>query len=636
MGAVHFSLDMELIAALKKSVQLDVFCETGTFEGDTASDVAERFARVYTVELSEQLYDRAVARLQPFSNIEVIHDESAAALTRLRDALSEQSVLYWLDAHWCVAEDTAGEMSQCPLLDELDAIGTLNAKSVILIDDARLFLAPPLAPHEISAWPSFDQVSLRLRSLSSTHKLMVINDVIIFFPPEAEGDILAYGQAHGTDWLQVHHFYKTHQTLHQDLVMKEKVINEQTSAVDGLSRELNLVRSDLERVTSENQRLGSELRQNELSADAFRETMERFRELDERRDTMLNRILLDRDNLIAENARLRTTPSGVFSKGLPRLRRVARVSASPINRVVRRTKSILQPRLGNLNQYAPRPMQIETTWPTLHNPEKCPKISVVTPSYQQADYIERTIRSVTDQGYPNLELFVQDGGSKDYTVQVLEENDHLLTGWVSERDTGQSQAINRGFSRTTGDIMAWLNSDDLLLPGSLNTVAEFFSKNPEIDVVYGNRLLIDEQDREIGRWIMPGHDGDVLSWVDYVPQETMFWRRSAWEKAGGQIDESFRFAMDWDLIIRFRESGARFAHIPRFLGAFRIHEHQKTSAAINDIGFAEMNRIRERVLGYVPDRAQIHKNIASFMMKHLLTDLKFRIKSRMSTPRNAK
>ncbi|MBD8554666.1 glycosyltransferase [Rhizobium sp. CFBP 8762] len=520
-------------------------------------------------------------------------------------------------------------MSQCPLLDELDAIGTLNAKSVILIDDARLFLGPPLAPHEISAWPSFDQVSVRLRSLSSTHKLMVINDVIMFFPPEAEGDIVAYGQANGTDWLQVHHFYKTHQTLHDDLLMKENVINEQTAAVERLSSELVTVRSVLERVKLVNQQLRSELKNKALVAGNISDTIDRLKELDERRDTAFYRIIADREDLIAKNDRSRLTSLGILAKGLPRLRKVARVSVSPIRRVMHRTKLILQPRLGNLNQYAPRPMQTETTWPRLSNPEQCPKISVVTPSYQQADYIGRTIRSVTDQGYPNLELFVQDGGSKDHTVQVLEENDHLLTGWVSERDTGQSQAINRGFSRTTGDIMAWLNSDDLLLPGSLNTVAEFFSKHQEIDVVYGNRLLIDEQDREIGRWIMPGHDGDVLSWVDYVPQETMFWRRSAWEKAGGQIDESFRFAMDWDLIIRFRESGARFVHIPRFLGAFRIHEHQKTSAAINNIGFAEMNRIRERVLGYVPDSAEIRKNIAKFMAKHILLDLKLRIKRRL-------
>ena len=176
--------------------------------------------------------------------------------------------------------------------------------------------------------------------------------------------------------------------------------------------------------------------------------------------------------------------------------------------------------------------------------------------------------------------------------------------------------------------MAWLNSDDLLLPGALAVVADYFNLHPDVDVVYGNRLLIDENDMEIGRWIMPGHDSDVLSWVDYIPQETLFWRRSIWDKAGGQIDESFKFAMDWDLLVRLRDAGAKFAHIPRFLGAFRVHEQQKTSAAMNETGLQEMDRIHKRLHARVPHEIEIQKATLPFLRRHILADMLFRIKAR--------
>lgn len=300
----------------------------------------------------------------------------------------------------------------------------------------------------------------------------------------------------------------------------------------------------------------------------------------------------------------------------------------PVIRPIIRLVNVFRPRLGNLYQYVPRPLTTIAVTPA--DPlGPFPMISIVTPSFNQGTYIERTLLSVADQAYPNLEHFVQDGGSKDGTVEVLKKQAVNLSGWASEADSGQSQAINRGFAKTSGDIMAWLNSDDLLLPGALNVVSNYFRRHPDVDVVYGNRLLINEKDLEIGRWILPGHDNAVLSWADYVPQETMFWRRRIWDKVGGQIDESFRFAMDWDLLVRFREAGAKFAHIPRYLGAFRIHEHQKTSATINEIGHQEMDRIRERLLGRVPSRKEIRKAIIPFLLKHLAIDMVYRIKTRL-------
>lgn len=259
-----------------------------------------------------------------------------------------------------------------------------------------------------------------------------------------------------------------------------------------------------------------------------------------------------------------------------------------------------------------------------------PVISLVTPSFSQGSFIGRTLDSVLDQAYPKLEYFIQDGGSNDDTVEVLKSYSTKLAGWVSEKDSGQSQAINLGFARTTGEIMAWLNSDDLLLPGTLAYVANYFQSHPEVDVVYGHRILIDEQDREIGRWILPAHDNDVLSSADYVPQETLFWRRSIWEKTGGAIDESFRFAMDWDLLLRFRDAGARFERLPYFMGAFRIHEAQKTSAAINSIGMAEMDRLRTRCHGRSVDYLDISKEIGPYLIRHMIEDFAMRFKRRLS------
>lgn len=543
MGAVTFSLDPRLVVSLQSSLSLSVLVETGTFKGDTVARFESCFSKVFSIELSEVLWFDAAKRFAQYQHIQILQGSSSDKLHELVPELQNSAVLYWLDAHWCIASNTVGQSSQCPLLEELQAIGKLNSESVLLIDDARLFIAPPLAPHEISQWPSFHQIVSCLLSMSNGHELIVVNDVIAFIPNKAKSAIVSYAQMYGVDWLVAANCLKENGTLMQQLQEKEFVIQKQK------------------------------------------------RELEAYHSTYLF------------------------------LRSVVRFA--------RQAYKIIGPRLGNLNQYAPRPMALMPLDISVHQLVNTPKVSIVTPSFQQGAFIERTIKSVLGQEYPNLEYFVQDGGSNDDTITVLKHYEDKLSGWVSEKDSGQSQAINRGFANTRGEIMAWLNSDDLLLPGVLVVVADYFNKHPEIDVVYGNRLLIDENDMEIGRWILPGHDGEVLSWADYIPQETMFWRRSIWDKAGGHVDESFRFAMDWDLLVRFRESGAKFAHIPHFLGAFRIHEQQKTSAAISEIGYQEMNRIRERVLGRVPSRKEIRTKVTAFILKHVAADVAYRIKTRL-------
>jgi carbamoyltransferase len=278
---------------------------------------------------------------------------------------------------------------------------------------------------------------------------------------------------------------------------------------------------------------------------------------------------------------------------------------------------VLGARLHELAHYRPRPLHIPERYHTplpLDNP---PTISICTPSFNQGRFLERTICSVLDQNYPALEYAVQDGGSKDESVTIMEKYRNRLVHIESRKDNGQGHAINLGFAHATrGEIMAYLNSDDLLLPGSLNYVAAFFRSNPDVDVVYGHRVVIDPEGKEVGRWILPAHSDQMLIWADYVPQETMFWRRSIWDKAGGRIDDAFQFALDWDLLLRFREAGAKFVRLPRFLGAFRVHSSQKTSADIADTGTPEMNRLRTRIHGGPTNLRDVRKHMSGYMLRH--------------------
>jgi GT2 family glycosyltransferase len=151
-------------------------------------------------------------------------------------------------------------------------------------------------------------------------------------------------------------------------------------------------------------------------------------------------------------------------------------------------------------------------------------------------------------------------------------------------------------------------------------VASYFAEHPEVDVVYGHRIVIDEQDREVGRWVLPPHDDAAILWRDFVPQETLFWRRRVWEQVGACFDESFRFAMDWDLLLRLRRAGARFARIPRFLAAFRVHSQQKTSTIIGDVGEEEIRRLEAREHGRQLTADEITLALGPYLRRHVLHD----------------
>jgi hypothetical protein len=203
MGAVTFSLDDKLVKYLRKVLPLDVLVETGTFQGETLTNMADLFSELHSVELSQELFERAAHCFAEREHVHVCQGDSPEFLRRLGPHIAGRSVLFWLDAHWCVRDAAAGEESQCPLLEELAAIGQVDDRSVVLIDDARLYLCPAPAPHKTGHWPSLGDVLSALRALNDRHEVMVVNDVLLFYPPTARAALHSYAHEHGVDWLAV-------------------------------------------------------------------------------------------------------------------------------------------------------------------------------------------------------------------------------------------------------------------------------------------------------------------------------------------------------------------------------------------------------------------------------------------------
>jgi glycosyltransferase involved in cell wall biosynthesis len=281
--------------------------------------------------------------------------------------------------------------------------------------------------------------------------------------------------------------------------------------------------------------------------------------------------------------------------------------------------------LGFFNLQPPRPVSVPRRYYSETRPSGKLKISLVTPVLNKNQFLAQTVESVLAQDYPALEYIVKDGGSTDGTLQIAESYKGRISLLLSGPDKGQADAINVGFGHATGDILGYLNADDLLLPGALNYVGRYFENNPSVDVVYGHRIVIDADGRETGRWVLPRHDDRILSWIDYVPQETLFWRRRIWERIGGATDTSFHFALDWDLLVRMRDSGARIVRLPRFLGAFRVYADHKTSAAFETTGVSEIARIRQRCLGRPARWWQIGLATSPYLLKHALLNRTYRL-----------
>lgn len=213
-----------------------------------------------------------------------------------------------------------------------------------------------------------------------------------------------------------------------------------------------------------------------------------------------------------------------------------------------------------------------------------PCISIVTPSYNQETYLAQAIRSVVQQGYPNLEYVIIDGGSTDGSLDIIKRYAPRLHSWVSEPDAGQYAAINKGFARSSGEIMLWLNSDDMLVPGSLFTLAALFDQFPKVRWVSGIPFYWNQDGSGVqvlpqlpfNRTLMRlgGYEGRALHWV---MQECTAWRRGLWEQAGGELASAWQYAGDFELWLHFSRF-ARLYTVAAFLGGNRQHPDQKTAA----------------------------------------------------------
>jgi glycosyltransferase involved in cell wall biosynthesis len=247
-----------------------------------------------------------------------------------------------------------------------------------------------------------------------------------------------------------------------------------------------------------------------------------------------------------------------------------------------RTSSVNRPEESLIKEFISRPWHTDRT-NTMDETKGffCPALSIVLPSYNQGQFLEKSLLSILNQGYPGLQLIVIDGGSRDNSVDIIKKYASSIDYWVSEKDQGQSDALNKGFRKATGEILGWQNSDDVYLPNAFLDMAEAFRRNPDADFVYGNRLDLNVDDDIIGETrftkfsrLVYQYDGISLS------TQSMFFRRSVLA-AAGFLDTSLSFSMDYEWFLRAALRGCRFLYIPSFLGAIRRHEQAKTEAFWN-------------------------------------------------------
>jgi glycosyltransferase involved in cell wall biosynthesis len=206
-----------------------------------------------------------------------------------------------------------------------------------------------------------------------------------------------------------------------------------------------------------------------------------------------------------------------------------------------------------------------------------PKISIITPSYNQGQFIEETILSILNQNYPNLEYLIIDGKSTDSTIEIIKKYEQKIFYWVSEKDSGQSEAINKGFQKATGEIVCWLNSDDILMPNALNEVAAQFIKNKELILLNGQTVLIDKDSNIISsHFILKQKKWYAIRGIFYINQPAMFWRRNIFD-AIGFLRNELHTVMDKEFLIRVFEKNYKIAYSGKLLAGFRLHNQSKSS-----------------------------------------------------------
>ena len=227
-----------------------------------------------------------------------------------------------------------------------------------------------------------------------------------------------------------------------------------------------------------------------------------------------------------------------------------------------------------------------------------PLVSIITPSFNQAQYLEQTIQSVLEQDYPNLELIVIDGGSTDGSKAIIEKYAPRLSYWQSQKDAGQTDAINQGFARAKGEVLAWLNSDDYLYTGAVTKAVEELRRYPQAALVYGNCDLVNGQGKFIKRF--PAAQTDLVKLRQgyvHIPQQAAFFLAEAWKRVG-PLDPSFFFAMDYDLWTRLAKLGPVQYINAEPWAAFRLHGDSKSIAA-DDRCWPEMLKVHYRDGGKV-------------------------------------
>lgn len=248
---------------------------------------------------------------------------------------------------------------------------------------------------------------------------------------------------------------------------------------------------------------------------------------------------------------------------------------------------------SNLENFFAKQLFLDNSW---HESDAYPKISIIMPSFNQVDYIEKSILSILNQNYRNLELIIIDGGSKDGSIEIIKKYDKYISYWISEEDKGQSDALNKGVLKSTGEILGWMNSDDTYLPNALNLVAETYINFNKPSVIYGNHISIDQNDNILDIYYSFPFSYEQLINEGFVAvTQSFFWTKELHLKING-FDEKLFTNMDYDFYLQLNlfHKIENWKYVNNFLGCFRRQENQKTSIKYRDIVKIDMAYIKDK------------------------------------------